>query len=86
MKYIYLLAIAFLLGIGAGGGFVAGELWQTRLDQKAAVEANAAYWNMRTREFTYGNPDAVNVVNTRVTELLEQDSRIPARKPKQSGR
>lgn len=81
MKFkLVILASCLLIAAGGYGGLRIGMIVQQRLDEKHAVEADAAHWDTHTREFKYGSAEASFLVNSRVSEVMD-DARLPARKP-----
>lgn len=75
-----LLASCLLISAGGYGGFRVGLIWQQKIDQQAAVAANMAHWDMKTKAFTWGDPAQVNLINSKVVDLMD-DARLPQRKP-----
>lgn len=66
---ISLTVITLLAGGGYGGARI-GMLYQQRLDQRSAVEADAAHWNPKTADFVWGSAESSNLIALNLDQVM----------------
>lgn len=59
-----------LMAIGGCAGFKAGSFWQHKLDNQEAVRVEAAHWDPRTAEFTWGSAEASHLAQLDPDDLM----------------
>lgn len=91
MKYIIMFCILSTSIPSLYGGYLGGQLVQLRNDQQEAVSQNVAHYDLRTREFAWGDPRDYQSANVQLSTILKDSNDpeitsvgnipIPAHKP-----